>query len=170
MTEAENIVLTGFMGTGKSTVGQLLADELHFEWIDTDALIESRYGSIAEMFAANGEEAFRDIESAVAAELAASSGLVISSGGRMMLDPANAALFRDRARVFCLTATAAEVLRRVAAQGGSPRPLLAGDHPADRIAALLEERAFAYGQFEQIATDGMSPEEVVHELLRRLAT
>ena len=87
--DRRNVVLTGFMGTGKTTVGRLLADELGYEFVDTDELIEQRHGSIADLFATRGEEAFRELERDVAAELARRSGLVVSTGGRMMLDPAN---------------------------------------------------------------------------------
>ena len=168
MTDVENVVLTGFMGTGKSTVGRILADRLQLEWVDTDALIESRHGPIVEIFAANGEEAFREMERAVAVELADRTGLVISTGGRMMLDPDNAARLGERSRVFCLTAVAEEVLRRVSNHSGPCRPLLSEGHPAQRIAALLEERQTAYSRFEQVATDGRSVVEVVADLVQRL--
>lgn len=167
MNVAGNVVLMGFMGTGKSTIGRLLADRLRLEWVDTDGLIESRHGPIAEIFAASGEEAFRDMERAVAAELADRDGLVISTGGRLMLDPDNAALLGEGARVFCLAADPDEVLRRVSEEG-KPRPLLEEGHPAPRIAALLAERQAGYAQFEQVATDGMSVTDVVDDLIRRL--
>ena len=75
----DNIVLTGFMATGKTTVGRLLADALDCEWVDTDALIEERYGPITEIFRTNGEKAFRELERDVAADLAGRRGLVIST-------------------------------------------------------------------------------------------
>ena len=78
--DRHNVVLTGFMGTGKTTVGRLLADELGYEFVDTDELIEQRHGSIVDIFATRGEEAFRRLEREVAAELARRSGLVISTG------------------------------------------------------------------------------------------
>ena len=68
--DRHNVVLTGFMGTGKTTVGRLLAEDLGYEFVDTDELIERRHGPIAEIFASRGEEAFRQIERDVAAELA----------------------------------------------------------------------------------------------------
>src|SRR5690606_6565646 len=99
-----NVVLTGFMGTGKTTVGRLLAERLGFEFVDTDALITERHGPIPEIFARDGEAAFRQFERALAAELAERSGLVVSTGGRLMLDPASAAALGNGAAVFCLTA------------------------------------------------------------------
>ncbi len=169
MTIAESIVLTGFMGTGKSTIGRLLADRLQLEWVDTDALIESRHGLIPEIFAANGEEAFRDMERAIAVELADRTGLVISTGGRLMLDPHNAELLGRRSRVFCLIAGADEVLRRVSSQDGPPRPLLGEGRPLERIAALLDERQAGYAQFEQVRTDGRTQAEVADDIEQRVA-
>ena len=106
-----NIVLTGFMGTGKSTVGRLLAERLGYEWIDTDEFIETAHGPIPEIFATGGEEAFRTLERTVTAKLAERDGQVISTGGRLMLDPANAAAL-DGAVVFCLTADADTIAAR----------------------------------------------------------
>jgi shikimate kinase len=165
---AGNIVLTGFMGTGKSEVGRMLAETLGLEWVDTDNLIESRHGLITQIFASSGEEAFRDMERAVAAELADRSGLVISTGGRLMLDPDNAALLGNRSRVFCLTAGVDEVLRRVLLQDGPVRPLLAHHNPVERIADLLRQRAAGYAEFEQVETDSRTLDEVVTEIARRL--
>ena len=81
-----NIVLTGFMGSGKTTVGSILADRLGREFIDTDAVIESSSGPIAGIVAASGWPAFRAMEREVASGLAGRSGLVIATGGRLMLD------------------------------------------------------------------------------------
>jgi shikimate kinase len=156
------------MGTGKSTVGRVLATRLGYDWVDTDSVIESRHGPIAEIFAANGEEAFREMERSLAGELAAQRGLVISTGGRMMLDPDISDLLGEDARVFCLAAQVDEIVRRVTKRDESGRPLLAGGHPADRIAALLVERESGYRRFDQVATDGRTVEEVVVDLLRRL--
>jgi len=163
-----NVVLTGFMGTGKSTVGRVLAIQLGYDWVDTDTVIESRHGPITEIFAANGEEAFREMERSLARELATEGGLVISTGGRMMLDPSIADLLGANGRVFCLVAGVDEVVRRVAEPDDPDRPLLAGGHPADQIAALLAEREEGYRRFEQVVTDGRTVEEVVAVLTCRL--
>jgi shikimate kinase len=164
----QNVVLTGFMATGKSSVGRLLADRLGYEWVDTDALIESRYGAIPVIFSRDGESAFRRMEREIADELGDRTGLVISTGGRMMLDPENAALLGDHGRVFCLTAAPEEIARRVEAQDGSDRPLLAGDDSSARIEQLLEERTEAYARFEQVPTGGRTLEDVVDDVVSRL--
>jgi shikimate kinase len=163
-----NIILTGFMGTGKSTIGRLLAERLDYEWVDTDAAIEQRHGPIKQIFANEGERAFRDHERAIARELARQGGQVISTGGRLMLDPTNANALGGSGPVFCLTATVETIVARTKA-AGADRPLLAGDDFEERITALLEERARGYSRYEQIATDGRYPEEVVDDLLERLS-
>ena len=163
-----NVVLTGFMGTGKSTVGKLAARALGYAFVDTDHLIEERAGrTIPEIFREEGEAAFREMEHAVAVELSEREGLVIATGGRLMLDPANAAALEGSGRVFCLTAAPEEILRRVSADGPAMRPLLAVADPMERILSLLEERREGYGRFPQLSTTGKSPEELVRELIRR---
>lgn len=170
MTEqqmAPNIILTGFMGTGKTTVGKLLATELGYEFVDTDAMIEARSDmTIANIFAALGEGAFRAMEQEVARELSTQQSLVIATGGRMMLDEVNAYALGKTGRIFCLAATADEIIARVTAdEKRVERPLLSVADPAQRVLDLLEERAPLYGQFEQITTSEKSPEQVAKQIL-----
>ncbi len=109
-----NIILTGFMATGKTTVGKLLAEQLDYEYVDTDELIVERSGqTVAEIFREKGEAAFREMEATVSRELGDKEGLVISTGGHLMLDAANAAALSKRGRVFCLVATPKEILQRI---------------------------------------------------------
>ncbi len=159
------IVLTGFMGTGKSTVGRLLAERLGYEWVDTDDVIERRHGPIAEIFRTQGEAAFRRHERNVIAELAERTGRVISTGGKLMLDPVNVTLL-DHAAVFCLTADVDTIVTRTSGDG-IVRPLLADGDAMDRITALLDERAVGYAAFDQVPTDGRTPEEVVADIVAR---
>ncbi len=161
--EHAKVVLTGFMGTGKTTVGRLVATLMDYEFVDTDEVIESRHGSIAEIFELQGQARFRELESGLAQELSTSTRTVIATGGRMMLDPRNAALLASDARVFCLVATPTEILARVA---DGKRPLLAGDDPASRIEELLAERHAGYSEFEAIETSGRSPIEIAAEIVR----
>jgi shikimate kinase len=165
-----NVVLTGFMGTGKTTVGRLLAARLGYELVDTDAVIEQRHGPVAMIFAEQGEGEFRRIERQVAAELAGRDHLVISTGGRLLLDAVNGEVLQRSGRVFCLAATVDTILARVAPDGrADDRPLLAGTDARERITALLAERADGYGAFEQVATDGRSPAEIADDIVARLA-
>lgn len=169
MNTRSNIILTGFMGTGKSTVGRALALRLGFDFVDTDHCIESRIGmTIAEFFRTEGESAFRRIESELACELADQTGLVISTGGRFMLDAGNAAALEHTGRVFCLVATPEEILRRVQ-QDTTVRPLLQGGNPLENIVALLKQRAAGYKRFRQISTSDKAPEQIVDEIVRAVS-
>ena len=162
MDRSGNVVLTGFMGTGKTTVGRLLADLLGYEFVDTDEMIERRHGPIDTIFRERGEEAFRAIEREVADELAGADRLVIATGGRMMLDPVIASTLGAGARVLCLVASPDTIVARVL--DGPVRPLLAGANPRARIVELLAERAAGYAKFEQISTDARTPAEIAHEI------
>jgi 3-dehydroquinate synthase len=162
--EKQNVILTGFMGTGKTTVGQLLAAKLGCEFVDTDALIEAQDGrAVATIFAEDGEDAFRHMEAEVARTLAGRRGLVIATGGRMMLDEKNAALLAAAGPVFCLTADPQVILDRLKDDEGQ-RPLLIAPDPARRVSELLAERSAAYGRFPQIGTNGKSAAEVAAEV------
>lgn len=165
-----NIILTGFMGTGKTTVGRLLARALGYDWVDTDLLIEAREGCrVQQIFAERGEAAFRRIEAEVARELAGGRGRVIATGGRMLLDADNARVLGRTGRVFCLTAPPEEILARVTGPGQPRRPLLETDAPLERIMALLAQRAAGYARFERIDTGGKTPEAVCREIRAALA-
>ena len=162
-------MLTGFMGSGKTTVGQLIARELGWTFVDTDDVIVARHGPIDAIFAEQGEDAFRAFEREVAAEVAPSLHHVIATGGRMLLDPANANALTATGRVFCLVADADEIIRRLQADIDGPvRPLLSGEDPAAAVARLLDERASGYGQFEQVRTVGRSPQDIVTDIIKRL--
>lgn len=157
----KNIVLTGFMGTGKTTVGRLLAARTARAFVDTDELIVHRAGKqIADIFADDGPHHFRQLERELAAELTPMRDLVIATGGRLMLDPENAAALGPDSLVLCLHAPPQEILQRISA-GGARRPLLDVPEPARRVAELLEERTEAYGQFPQIDTAQRKPAQIV---------
>lgn len=163
---AARIVLTGFMGTGKSTVGKLVATELGYDFVDTDVLIESRYGPIPDIFREHGEAYFRKVEHEIAAELVDRSAIVVATGGRMMLDPANVATLGADSRIFCLVATADEILKRVLGdESPIERPLLAGPNPRQRVVDLLAERSPHYQQFFQVTTSNRSAHDVASEIV-----
>ncbi|WP_420643379.1 shikimate kinase [Candidatus Leptofilum sp.] len=158
-----NIILTGFMGTGKTTVGKLLARRLQRPFTDTDALIVERDGrSIADIFAQDGEAAFRTWERTIALELAQQQGLIIATGGRLMLDDVNAEALAASGHVFCLTAVPDTILARV--KDDEKRPLLNVPNPAEQIAQLLAMRREGYGSFPQISTDGKTAVQVADEI------
>ncbi|MFV0439582.1 MAG: 3-dehydroquinate synthase [Desulfopila sp.] len=164
--ENKNIVLTGFMGTGKTTVGKLLADRLNREFIDTDDLIQERQGmAISEIFSTHGEAAFRKMEAEIARELGEKDGLVISTGGRLMLDPGNVAALTRNGRVFCLIATPQELVSRIQKDTEHRRPLLEVPDPQKQVVELLQERQKGYNRFQKVITDDKQPDEVTDYLL-----
>jgi len=171
MTKA-NIILTGFMGTGKSTVGKLVAKALGYHFVDTDDLIQIRTGrTIAEIFNERGEAAFREMEAETARELSQKSGLVISTGGRLMLDPDNATVLGENGRIFCLKATPEEIVARISRDAGAARPLLrGGEDPIERVIGLMREREDGYARFREIETSGQTPEAVAKRLLEAYQT
>lgn len=161
----KNIILTGFMGTGKTTVGKMLAGQLGYQFIDTDHLIEERIGmTIAEYFAKEGESAFRRQEELLAQELADREGHIISTGGRFMLNPNNAAALSRTGRVFCLVATPDEILDRVAGDTENVRPLLQVENPMENIVELLQQRKDGYGQFPQFVTSQKEADMVANDI------
>jgi shikimate kinase len=164
-----NVVLTGFMGTGKTTVGKMLAERLDFEWVDSDALIESRHGAIPGIFARMGEDTFRAFERSTAYELAQRRRQVISTGGKLLLDFGNAYHLGRSGRIFCLTAEPATIVARLSEEGTDARPLLGSGDPEQRVRELLAERAAGYSRFDQVATDGKQPADVTTEILARIA-
>jgi len=154
------------MATGKTTVGKLMAGQLGYEFVDTDELITERSGqTVAEIFREKGEAAFRRMESEIAQELGAKEGFVVSTGGRLMLDPTNAAALSRRGRVFCLVATPEEILQRVESDTQLRRPLLEVSNPIERIVDLMQQREEDYGRFPQMVTSEKTPNEVTRNLV-----
>lgn len=138
-----NLVLIGFMATGKSTVGRLAARRLGFAFVDTDALIESRLErSISEVFAQKGEAWFRQYEKALVAELADSERTVIATGGGLGANPDNLASLKRHALVVCLWASPETIWNRARRHGH--RPLLQDPDPLGKIRRLLEARQPVY--------------------------
>lgn len=159
-----NIILTGFMGTGKSEVGKKLAMRLGRQFTDTDALIERETGlPIACLFADRGEAYFRELEEQVIARVCLEEGVVIATGGGAMINDANVRRLKASGTVICLTATPAVILTRV--QGNTGRPLLHGGDPLAKIQALLQARAEAYAKADfTIDTSHLGVDEVVEAI------
>ena len=161
-----NIILTGFMGTGKTTLGQLLAEKIGYQFVDTDALIEQQTGkTIADLFQSYGETAFRKLESELVENLAQKQRLVIATGGGLVLNPKNIATLNKTGQIICLTASPEEILSRVSGKQGV-RPLLQGENPLEKITQLLQQRDSVYRQFPQLPTSKFSTEELLNRLVR----
>lgn len=166
---SRTIVLAGFMGTGKSSVGRRLAARLGREFVDTDALIEQEAGtSITRIFADRGETEFRTREKRAVAVAVGEKGRVVAVGGGAILDRENLAAMKAGGPVVCLTARPEIVLSRVVHDTG--RPLLQGPQPLETIRGLMAERADAYARADvTIDTSDLTPDEVVECLLNALA-
>jgi shikimate kinase len=163
----ENIALIGFMGTGKSSVGRMVASSLHFQFIDTDELIEERAGrKISDIFEQAGEAAFRQIEKQVVAELARARRTVISSGGGLAAQADNLVSLKQHSLVVCLWASPEAIWERVRHQ--SHRPLLQAADPLARIRELLSAREPFYRQADVLVnTEMRSVKEVAHHVLHQ---
>jgi shikimate kinase len=166
---SSNIILGGFMATGKTSVGRRLAARLSFEFVDVDELIEAEAGlPIRQIFAMRGEAAFRALEREMVARMAGRRCSVIAVGGGAVVDPRNLAALRGLGVLIALSATPEVILSRVG--GGQDRPMLWGPDPRQRIVQLLAERAPAYEQADLLVdTSFRSVDEVVEHILALLA-
>ncbi len=165
----ENIILIGFMGTGKSSVGHALADRLGWSYADTDAEIERvSQQTIPSIFAEQGEIAFRTIESKVLVKVLSGGRQVIATGGGAVLAAANQVCMLSNGWVVRLTADAETIIARVTKD--PQRPLLAGN-VSERVYRLLQDRAHAYDFADQmIQTDALTIDEIVEQIVERFSS
>lgn len=164
----KNIVLTGFMGTGKSTVGRLLAARLGRPFVDSDKKIELWHGmTIKEMFARYGEAYFRQREREAIARLSRYRNAVIATGGGVVLLEENMARLRQHGIIIALTAEIEVILARTSRKDA--RPLLSGDEREQKVRELLAGRETLYAQAnEVIDTTTLSPQQVVEQIMHFL--
>lgn len=164
----KNIILVGFMGTGKTVTGRVLAERTGMELVDMDSLIEKQQGkTIPEIFAQDGEAAFRAMERRLVQELSKRSGLVVSTGGGVVLNPENITDFEKTGLVVCLTASPETISQRL--ENDTSRPLLSGDKKG-QISALLEKRKPLYAAIaHQINGDLLGPDERADAILNLYA-
>ncbi len=160
-----NIVLVGFMGTGKSAVGRVIAQKLEFHFIDTDDVIEqTSKAKISDIFAEHGEDYFRDLESQAVKSVTLMKNQVVATGGGVVLRSSNIDLLRTRGPIFCLNATPKAIWDRV--RSSRSRPLLRGPEPLKKIETLLDKRAPYYALADhQIETTGVSVDRVADEII-----
>ena len=164
----KHIILMGFMGAGKTTVGKELAKALSCEFIDTDEKIECEQGrKISDIFGKDGEQAFRDKETDLLKRLQDSTEtFVLSIGGGMPVREENRVLLRSIGTVVYLKTSKEEIIRRVS--GDTSRPLLQGGALEEKVTNLMNVREKIYIEtaHKEVLTDGKSPEELVKELLK----
>jgi shikimate kinase len=171
--DRRNVVLTGFMGTGKTAVGQMLADRLEASFIDTDQEVETAVGfPPSEIFRRYGERRFRSEESQVVDSVARLEGCVIATGGGVVLNPENMERLRRNGVIILLEAAPDVIARRTSLS--DTRPLLSGslggpEQLQEAIEALLEQRKPCYQDHDyRIDTSEAGPAQVVEEILAYL--
>jgi shikimate kinase len=165
---AGHLILIGFMGAGKTSVGEALALRLGLRFLDTDMKAEERAGMrITEIFKIRGEEHFRELESSVISELAGEEASVVSCGGGAVLEPGNRRALRNSGGIFYLRVSAEEISRRLA--DDEERPLLAGEAGRrKRVEIMLAEREPVYREMADyvIEAGGREAGEVAEEIER----
>jgi shikimate kinase len=164
-----NVYLVGMMGAGKSAVGRPLADALGYRFVDADAVLEEVAGrSIPELFASDGEEGFRELETAVLDRIAGWHSLVVATGGGVVSRPVNWGHLQQGVVVW-LDAAEDVLLQRLAADP-TPRPLMAAADTAERLRALLTQRRPQYAQADLKVAQGPQelPERVAQRVLEGL--
>ena len=166
--EGLNLYLVGMMGSGKSTAGRHLAEQLGYRFLDADSSIEQVAGrSIPELFASEGEAGFRDLEAAVLNQIASWHSLVVATGGGVVTRPENWGQMQQGV-VIWLDAPDALLLERLSADP-TPRPLMQSEDPAQRLAELMGQRRPLYAQADlHIVQDGRPPDQVAEQILEAL--
>ena len=163
-----NIIVTGFMGTGKSVVAKELARKLKMEFTDMDRIIEERRGmSVADIFVGHGEKYFREQESKLVKELSKKENTVIATGGGTLLSSDNARMLGQKGQIICLYADSQTIYNRISKKNN--RPLLKRENVLSEINRLLEERKKTYNNFTiKIDTTNLSVQEVADKIITLL--
>lgn len=171
MEMGKNIVLIGFMGTGKSTVGLKVAEKLKMEFVDMDREIEKITGmTISELFKRHGEVRFRSEEKLMAQKLSHRNNQVIATGGGIVLQEENVKALQENGILICLDADAADIFERVNRKRGT-RPLLKKNLKVEDIEAMLKEREPFYAcAHYRINTSGKELDFVVNEIVKQIKT
>ncbi|MBM7581276.1 shikimate kinase [Caldicoprobacter guelmensis] len=163
-----NIILIGFMGVGKTTVGKLLAQRLGYRFVDADQVIEEETGlSIPEIFSRYGEGYFRQLERQAIRRIFIHSGIVLATGGGAVMDPANFSFLMENGCVVALDASEETLWERL--KSCKDRPMLYSENPREKMRALLEMRRPVYYKAHFVVrVDGKSPKEVADEIIAML--
>ncbi len=163
----ENIILTGMMGSGKTSTGKELAILLNYNFIDLDEIIEKNYGKINDIFTQKGEDYFRKLESQELEKLKQKKGFVLSTGGGVILQDKNTKILRKLGKIFYLSAKSETIYERIKNQ--KHRPLLDTKDPKKTIEDILRKRLEKYKKSgKEIITDNKSAKEVAGEIYEML--
>ncbi|WAM34680.1 shikimate kinase [Caldicellulosiruptor morganii] len=161
----KNIVLTGFMGSGKTTIGKLIAEKLKIDLVDTDSEIIKEFGlTIDRIFEIYGEKKFRECERKVIERVSKLENVVISTGGGVVLEPENIRLLRENGVIYFLYASPDTILKRL--KDDNSRPLLKNGDKLSNIIRLLNLRMPFYKNCDfEINTDILTPELVAEKII-----
>jgi shikimate kinase len=164
----QNIILCGFMGTGKSSVGKKLAELSGYDFWDMDSVIETEAGmTIPQIFSSRGEPAFRALEAGMVERITQLTGHIVATGGGTVVNPDNLKKLKECGFIITLAADIPTILKRVGS--GDDRPLLKEGDREERIRSLLELRAQAYGKADiTLDTSHMNIEETALHILNHL--
>ncbi|WP_449240706.1 shikimate kinase [Desulfoscipio gibsoniae] len=164
----KNIILIGFMGTGKSSLGRRLARRLGYKFVDTDSAIEEITGkTVEQIFRKDGEIRFRSEEKLLVRKLSGQSGLVVATGGGMVLEQENVDLLKQNGVLICLRAEPEVILKRV--KNKKRRPLLSRGDLLENIIKLTKERESAYEIADfSVDTSGLTFDEVLNQIRKFL--
>ena len=162
-----NLILCGMMGAGKTTVGAEISRLTGRRLCDTDTLITERYGKISDIFRDKGEAYFRNLETETVKELARQDGLIISTGGGLVMKEENVTLLKNSGKIVFLRAKVETLLQRL--QADTTRPLLqtGGETLQERLTRLLTERAPTYARVADytVDVDGKTTKEIAKEIM-----
>ena len=166
----ENITLIGFMGTGKTIIGKLLAEQLRRNFIDVDELIEQQIGKPISMIFSEGEEKFRRLERKKIKSLREKKNCVISCGGGIILNKENMVILQQISDIILLDASKETILRHIMSDGKEKRPLLNKEDPLNEIEKILRIRKPLYDKYAsfRIIIDHKSIDEIVKEIIEIL--
>ena len=163
-----NLYLVGMMGTGKSTIGKVLADQLSMNFLDSDESIEESYGqSISEIFTQKGEDFFRNLEQKFITSGHHDHNLIVSCGGGLCIRPGMMELLKSKGKVICLWASPETLLQRT--ETDQTRPLLQVTDPLLQLQKLISQRESRYREGDHIInTDELTVNEVVQSITKAL--
>ncbi len=168
MLKGLNVFLVGMMGSGKTTVGNILAQKLNYRFFDTDVLIERVMGqSVSEIFATSGEDSFRDMETQVLGNLSAYTKSIIATGGGIVIKPANWS-YLHHGVVIWLDAPVEVILARLA--DDNTRPLLQETDPEQKLNELLEKRTplYSLADLQIHITADQTPETIANQIMTKI--
>lgn len=162
-----NLILCGMMGSGKTTIGIKIADRTSLRWYDTDELIVDKHGKISDIFEYYGEPHFRKLETEIVRELSQKDGLVISTGGGLVLKKENNELLQRNGKIVFLRATPETLAGRLKVDGTRPLLQTSTETLKERLLRLMRERTPVYELVSDyiVDVDGKTPEEIAEEIV-----